>query len=68
MIKSRLQLILWGASLALWAACGAQQKPVVPNDEVTVPMTAEDEEALDKSDDSPKDAIPAYDAGPAESP
>ena len=68
MIKSRLQLILWGASLALSAACGAQQKPVVPNDEVTVPMNAEDEAALDEGEDSPNDAIPVHDAGPAESP
>lgn len=68
MIKSRLQLLLWGAGLALCAACGAQQKPVVPNDEVTVPMNAEDEEALDKGDETPNHAIPAYDAGPAESP
>jgi hypothetical protein len=67
MIKSKLQLALCGGSLALSLACGSQQKPV-PNDEVTVPMSVEDEEALDQGQETPNTATPVLDAGPPPGP
>ncbi len=67
MIKSRLQIVLCGFSLALSSACGAAQKPV-PNDEVTVPINAEDEEALSSGPENSNAPSPAQDGGPAPAP
>jgi hypothetical protein len=67
MIKSRLQFVLCGLGLALTSACGAAQKPV-HNDEVTVPINAEDEEALSSEPENPNAPSPAQDAGPAPAP
>ena len=67
MIKSRIQFVCCGLSLALSLACGASQKPV-PNDEVTVPINAEDEEALEPSPENANADSPGPDAGPAQLP
>ncbi len=63
MTKAKHTLLLATLTLALASACGPKPKPTRVNDEVSVPMDALDEEALDEGDDSAASGAPALDAG-----
>ena len=62
MIKSKSAPFLCLIAFALSSACGGHAKPK-PNDEVTVPMTVEDEAAVNEADSAPDSEVLEVDAG-----